>query len=83
MGAQAASGDNKIDDVGWFQHSDFGSHLQGIFEEHPGLKSFVESVIADFKGRGCEYKDHAETGSWWYEVICKQGEPTGRKNVSQ
>ncbi|AFO52414.1 hypothetical protein MHLP_04170 [Candidatus Mycoplasma haematolamae str. Purdue] len=81
QGGQASTGDQKIDGTDWFSHNDLKNDLEKIFGEHPGLKSFVESVITDFKSRGCEYKDHT-TGGWWYEVKCTQGEPKGRQNVS-
>ncbi|AFO52417.1 hypothetical protein MHLP_04185 [Candidatus Mycoplasma haematolamae str. Purdue] len=77
-GGEASSGDNKIDDVGWLKHDDMKDDLAGIFAEHPGLKDFVESVIKDFKSRNCEYKVNTNP-TWWYEVICQQGNPKGRQ----
>ncbi|AFO51672.1 hypothetical protein MHLP_00460 [Candidatus Mycoplasma haematolamae str. Purdue] len=71
-----------MDNTSWFTHSELGGDLEKIFGEHPGLRSFVESVITDFKGRGCEYKHHS-TGSWWYEVKCTSGEPKGRQDSPQ
>ncbi|AFO52389.1 hypothetical protein MHLP_04045 [Candidatus Mycoplasma haematolamae str. Purdue] len=79
----ASTGDQGIDQTGWFSHQTLVGDLEKIFGEHPGLKGFVESVITDFTGRGCKYENHSSSGTWWYEVKCTQGEPKGRQDSLQ